>query len=185
MDLCAFIKQGDMKFPFGVAHILNISEEDASALDHHLFIPFLDDVMEIVDQKLDNNLFWCIKEDRPGNMEQRQSCFEATISDVQYSRIGRVNAAIHVTLVILGLPLVHRKLRVGWHLNMFNENDGKPVSISEEVQNSLKERNVGRVIKIMLSYKYDDEWSWDIKINTDIYDIMKQLDLPGLPIDND
>ena len=186
LDLCAFIKQGNMNFPFGIARMFDISEEDASALDHQLFSMCFDDVMDICDQGLDKDLFWRFKDDCPGNEEQRESCFEAKICDIKCRDIGRASAKICISLDVFGFPLVHR--RFGYNITagyfMYDENN-VPIPISEEMQEKIKERNIGRFIKMVLSYKYDDEWSWDIKINTDIYDVMKQLDLPGLPIGND
>ena len=186
LDLCAFIKQGNMNFPFGVARMFNISEEEASALDHQIFIMVFNDIMNICDQGLDNDLFWRFKDDCPGHEEQRESCFEAKICDINFSDIGRASAIIRISFDVFGFPLVHRRFDYGITAGyfMYDENN-MPIPISEEMQEKIKGRNIGRYIKMMLSYIYDDEWSWDIKINTDIYDIMKQLDLPGLPVSTD
>lgn len=186
LDLCADMKQVGMNFPAGVSRTLGISEDEASMISHEIFIPFLDDVMTICARKLGKNLVWCFKDDCPREIEQRTGSFRGKIHSIRKRSFDSGRGSnkrymhdaqyfVYADIDFYGFPVVARsRLSVDIRPALCEQN-GKQ-RISEPLLARIKEKNVKRPIKAVLTYKYNDEWPWDITI-VDENDIINQLDL--------
>ena len=144
------------------------------------------DVVKIIKRKLDNNLFWCIKEDKPGEIEKRRGLFRGKVigidKDSTDSGFGKMNRLEHnatyyvwVTLNIYGFPVyVDSQLKIDVRDEICIQNDCQ--RISSKLLSSIVEKNKGQKLNVPVSYQWNNERMWGLSI-FNRNEVIKQLDL--------
>lgn len=160
------------------------SELEISSAEYYTQI--FKDVYKIIKRKLDNNLFWCIKDDKPGETEKRRGLFRGKVvsidKDSTDSGFGKMNRLEHnatyyvwVTVNIYGFPVyIDSRLKIDIRDDICMQNDCQ--RISSKLMTSIVEKNKGRKLNVPVSYQWNNERMWGLYIFNKS-DVIKQLDL--------
>lgn len=158
-----------------------IEETNAEA-----FLRIFYDSSKILFRHLDRNLIWKIKDDTPGEPENRQGMFQGKFFGLRkVSTDGGFGASerwkhdaryyVFAEFNIYGFPVsVDSRLCVDVRDILCKQNGCQ--RISEKLLSELEQKNKDRRIQALISYKCNDEWPRDLSFSCP-RDVIAQLDL--------